>query len=158
LVKTLTLHDDPFALYVQASALEQQGDFAGALQALVRLQDCNVLIDFAKRAANANVQAEALIAYNAAWEIDPEKGMLTLANYLTSKKGDLIDAETVLNKALAAYPMSSQRFSWYHSLAGCRNPRVIAPGSQLCAGSKRTPGDDDLLPRGDCLSDGIYSG
>jgi tetratricopeptide (TPR) repeat protein len=116
LVEPVAIQNDPFALYIQAVAMERQGNFAGALQTLIRARDYNLLIELGDNAARANDQVDALAAYNAALAIDSEMGVLPLANYLTAKKGDLIGAETVLRRALATYPVSSQRLSWYHSL------------------------------------------
>ena len=116
LVETLALQSDPFALRIQAAAMEEQGNFAGALQTLIRAQDYKLLIKFGDNMVRANDQADALAAFNAAWAIDPEMGALQLADYLTNNKGDLLSAEAVLKRALAAYPVSSRRINWFRSL------------------------------------------
>ena len=43
-----------------------------------------------------------------------------------------------------------------HRLAGRRHPRIAIAGSQFCSGGGRAPGDDDLLPGGDCLPAGLH--
>ncbi|MCX6034312.1 MAG: tetratricopeptide repeat protein, partial [Chloroflexi bacterium] len=116
LVETLALQSDPFALRIQAAAMEEQGNFAGALQTLIRAQDSMLLIEFGDNMVRANDQADALAAYNAVWAINPEMGAQPLADYLTNNKGDLPGAEAVLKRALAAYPVSSRRINWFRSL------------------------------------------
>lgn len=115
LIEPLAIQNNPFALRIQATALEEQGDFAGALQTLIRTQDYRLLIEFGANAAHANEQPIALTAYQAALEIEPEMGVAELVQYLSSE-GDLLSAEAVLRSALDKYLESNQRLSWFHRL------------------------------------------
>jgi tetratricopeptide (TPR) repeat protein len=116
LLNSIIFQNDIYAQHVQAAALEEQGNFRGAIQLLARVKDYNFLLDLARKATNANDQADALAAYNAAWAINPEKGVMPLVDYLTFKKGDLFEAESLLKGALSAYPTSDQRLYWYRTL------------------------------------------
>jgi tetratricopeptide (TPR) repeat protein len=117
LVKSIAFPNDPLALSIEAAVLEKQNDFTNAIPILIHARDYNSLINLSNNAARANDQADTLDALYAALAIDPTQGVIPLVHYLTSSKGDFIEAESVLRNALTTYPESSLRFSWDLSLA-----------------------------------------
>jgi tetratricopeptide (TPR) repeat protein len=116
LVEPLVMQNDPFALHLQATAMEQQGDFTGALQTLIRAKDPILLIALGDKLAGLNDSEDALEAYESAYSIDPLMGTAPLADYLTYNRNDLVSADVILRTALSTYPSARQRLAWYRRL------------------------------------------
>jgi tetratricopeptide (TPR) repeat protein len=115
LIEPLASINSPFVTLIQAQAMEQQGDFAVAIQKLSSLRTFSLLIELGNGRANAGDRSNALAAYRAAYTINPLAGTSPLANYLTAT-GDLAGADAVIRTALSDYPYSPLRNAWFKSL------------------------------------------
>jgi tetratricopeptide (TPR) repeat protein len=116
LLESIALKGDPFALHIQVAALEQQGNFAGALEILIHTQDYRLLAELGDTATAAGDRENALAAYTAAYKINPELESLPLVDFLTNS-GSLGAAEAILKNDLTTYPKAEHRLSWYRRLA-----------------------------------------
>ena len=109
LIAAQAAQDDPLAMRLMADALAAQGDFAGALALWQKAGDAASLARVASQAKQAGRLEDALMAYQAAWRLNPESGTLPLASFLLYNKKDYGMAESVLRQSLATLPHSS---SW----------------------------------------------
>jgi tetratricopeptide (TPR) repeat protein len=103
LIESITTKDDPLALYLKAIAMEQQGNLDDALDAFIRLQNYELLITFGYKASRAGKQEVALNAFEAAWKIAPEKGVMSLVQHLR-KQNRFDEAERLAQSALIENP------------------------------------------------------
>ena len=117
LLEPLAAEGDQYALYFMGRALEQLGDFSGAVQAWKQLGNPGVLWNVAEAANQEGHFDDALEAYYAAWELEPGEGALLLANFVRHHEEYLAVAEAVLRQTLAAHPVSRYRPDWLHWLA-----------------------------------------
>ena len=109
LAETLAVQGDQFAMHLLADACLAQGDFSGAVIMWQQAGDVASLLRVASQAQQAGHLEETLMAYQAAWRLDPETGTLPLANFLLNSlnsKKDYGAAENVLRQSLAALPNS----------------------------------------------------
>lgn len=116
LVEPQASRGDPYALRIKAAALELQGGFHAALQILASVKDYPLLNDLGDRAAHAGDYTDALAAYKAAFDINSENGVQSLAFCLGNDLNDYASAENLLKNALNTYPNSRYRPNWYHLL------------------------------------------
>jgi tetratricopeptide (TPR) repeat protein len=78
--------------------------------------DVASLLQVGSQIQQAGRQEEALMAYEAAWTLDPELGTLPLANFLLDSKKDYITAENMLGQSLATFPNSMDWPAWSRRL------------------------------------------
>jgi len=116
LIAAQAAQDDPLAMRLMADALAAQGDFAGALALWQKAGDAASLARVASQAKQAGRLEDALMAYQAAWRLNPESGTLPLASFLLYNKKDYGMAESVLRQSLATLPHSSSWPVWSNRL------------------------------------------
>ena len=102
LIASQAAQGNPYAMRLMADVLLAQGDFAGALAIWQQTKDVDSLLRTASQTAQAGHLEEALMAYNAAWTLDPESGTLPLADFLLYTKQDYGRADNVLLQSLAS--------------------------------------------------------
>jgi tetratricopeptide (TPR) repeat protein len=116
LITAQAAQGDPLSMRLMSDALAAQGNFAGALAIWQQAGDAASLLRVASQAQEAGRLDEALIAYKAAWTLDPESGTLPLANFLLDYRQDYGRAENVLRQSLAALPNSKYWPLWSNRL------------------------------------------
>ena len=116
LSQLLAAQGDRIAPQVMGRAYELVGDFPAAIQIWRQTRNPYALLRMADAAAQEERLDEALEAYYAAWELDPDEVTGTLAGFLWREKGDLAAAEAVWRHSLAVHPYSSHRAGWLRSL------------------------------------------
>lgn len=112
LVEPLAEAGDRVALRLQGEALAAMGDFEGAVRAWVRGRDFNSLQAAGNRAAQEGRLEEALVAFRAAYGIDPERGAMRLADFLWWPYRSHATGVAVLYQALGRFPNSAYRVRW----------------------------------------------
>lgn len=103
-------------LIVWGWILDAKGDVQGAIQAWTDAKHPASLWEAGSRAVEGEQLDKALAYYRAAQVLEPERGVLPLANFLSRRAGNLAAAEVVLRKALAEYPSSELRLPWLNRL------------------------------------------
>jgi len=116
LVASQAAQGDPLAMRLLSDALAAQGDFAGALAIWQKAGDAASVLRVASQAGQAGHLEDALMAYQAAWELDKESGTLPLANFQINSQQDYGAAENVLRQSLAALPNSRYWPQWSNRL------------------------------------------
>jgi len=116
LVASQAAQGDPLAMRLLSDALAAQGDFAGALAIWQKAGDAASVLRVASQAGQAGHLEDALMAYQAAWELDKESGTLPLANFQINSQQDYGAAENVLRQSLAALPNSRYWPLWSNRL------------------------------------------
>ncbi len=111
LVKQLANENNMSALYILGETLVEMGNFHRAVQIWQKAGIYNALNQAAIQAKEEGRSQDALLAGQAAWELDPEKGTLSLATLL-SDAGDLEAAKALVYQMIAEYPTSPQRQAW----------------------------------------------
>ncbi len=116
LIASQAAQGDPLAMRLMSDALLKQGDFARAVIMWQQAKDVASLLEVGSQAQQAGRLEEALMAYEAAWRLDPESGTLPLANFLLGYRQDYARAENMLRQSLAALPNSRYWPDWSNSL------------------------------------------
>lgn len=116
LIASRAAQGDPLAMHLKADALLAQGNFAGALAAWQQAGNVALLLRAAAQSQQAGHLEEALMAYQAAWNLDKESGTLPLVNFLLNTKKDYGTAENVLRQSLVALPNSRYWPVWSRRL------------------------------------------
>lgn len=100
------------ALQMLGRILWSQGSYEEAVQVWMSQGEFVILIQNAnKMVADGNMNT-ALVAYKAAYEVDPQIGTLPLANFYWLQLGDMENAEYFLRKSINEYPSSPNYISW----------------------------------------------
>jgi tetratricopeptide (TPR) repeat protein len=107
---------DQLAMHLLADAFMAQGDFSGALATWQQAGDIVSLLQAASQAQQAGRPEDALLAYQAAWTLDPKSGTLPLVNFLIKSQKDYRTAEDILRKSLDSYPNSRDWSLWSNRL------------------------------------------
>jgi len=100
------------ALSIQGQALEELGDYPGALKYWLLAQDYRYLLSTAKIATDQGHLEDALEIYQAFNVVKPENGIMPLTKFLVDIYKDHPAAIVVLQQGLAKYPHSSIRARW----------------------------------------------
>jgi tetratricopeptide (TPR) repeat protein len=112
-IEPLGSTNDQRVLMIQASVLEQAGNFSEAIKILVHLKSYPLLIKLGDHCTRINNQSDALTAYQSAFSINPEDGSLPLAYFLANFGKNIPEAEAVLKNELATDKSSVLRPTWY---------------------------------------------
>jgi tetratricopeptide (TPR) repeat protein len=107
---------DKLAKYLLVDALLAQDDFPSALAIWQEAGDIDSMLVAASQAKADKRLDDALLAYNAAWILDPELGTSPLANFLLNVSEDYSRAEDVLRQSLNTFPRSGQFSAWCNLL------------------------------------------
>jgi len=105
------------ALLLAAKAFSANGDFSSSVWAWKHAEDFNSLLLIAQTAQSKGDNENALRAYRAAYEVDMERGVLPLSNFIDEVYKNQIEAEIKLRHALDNYPHSDKRVAWLRKLA-----------------------------------------
>jgi tetratricopeptide (TPR) repeat protein len=97
-------------------ALEAEGEFKAAVSIWTEAKDVRSLRGAASRAAKEERYEEALLAYEAAYRIEPEAGAKSLAHLLWFFLEQEEQAEELLRQTLATFPDSPHRIELWHEL------------------------------------------
>lgn len=101
-----------YALTMLGLILDARGDGRSATAAWLEAENPYSLWDAGSRAAELGDFDSAELYYLAAQDLEPERGILPLANFYSRRAGDLKTARDVLREALLTYPDSRFRLSW----------------------------------------------
>lgn len=113
---SLAAQGDRIALGLMGRAYELVGDLPAAIEVWRQTENVDALLRVADSATQAGYLDDALEAFYAAWELDPEEGVGPLAGFLWREKGDPTAAEAVWRQSLAAHPYSRDHAGWLRSL------------------------------------------
>jgi tetratricopeptide (TPR) repeat protein len=116
LVTSQAAQGNKLAMHLMVDVRLAQGDFAGALAIWQQVGDVASLLQAALQAQQAGHPKNALMAYEAAWTLDPESSTLPLANFLLDYRQDYSTAEKVLRQSLATLPNSRSWPLWSNLL------------------------------------------
>ena len=116
LVATLANGGSAEALVILGDADEAQGQFNEALTAWSNAGAYNSLITAAADAKTASHLEDALLAFKAAYKLDPETGAISLATFLLDTKNNPEGAAIVLQTVIHQFPQSAQQADWCYSL------------------------------------------
>jgi tetratricopeptide (TPR) repeat protein len=116
LVDKHSLKEDPQALYILGEIYEAQGDFSSAIEKWKAAKNAFVLRQAGDRANKVGRQMDAFLAYQAAYELEPEAYTATLAFFLWKSQHKPNRAVEILRKSLTDYPDSPLRESWLRRL------------------------------------------
>lgn len=115
LIASQAARGNQYAMRLMGNVRLAQGDFAGALATWQQAGDVASLLRVASQSRQAGRLEEALMAYQAAWTLNPELGTLPLVNFLFVRK-EYGTAENVLRLSLSSVPNLKYWLVWSRRL------------------------------------------
>jgi len=104
------------AVRLQGKIFEAQGNVDNALTTWQQIGDALSLLQAGEKFSAEDRLTNAMRAFQAAYEVDPEEGTFRIANFLRRKLEDTSRAEEILGDSIATYTHSSERVLWLREL------------------------------------------
>lgn len=108
--------NDARALRMQGKIFEAQGNVDQALTTWQQTHDAFSLLQAGEKFSDEERLTDAMRAFQAAYEVDPDEGTHRIANFLRTKLEDTNRAEEILGRSIATYTNSSNRSLWLREL------------------------------------------
>lgn len=104
------------ALRLQGKIFEAQGNVDQALTTWQQMGDALSLLQAGEKFSAEDSLTDAMRAFQAAYEVDPDEGTFRIANFLRTKLDDTSRAEEILGSSIATYTRSPNRVLWLREL------------------------------------------
>jgi tetratricopeptide (TPR) repeat protein len=115
-ITPLVLQGNKDALVVKGETLAAEGKVKDAIDAWSQAGEFQLLLNVAQKSLDNKHLENALLAYRAAWELNPNVSTLPLANFLYWHYNSQDEAESLLQEEISRYPASSYRADWLTTL------------------------------------------